>query len=109
MGVSPWVFGVFQEDPQILRYEIEHFDILMVGIVPLSLVYNFSGFFSGRGKTWPVFWVNLAGVLLNLFLDYALIFGRFGFPEWGMKGWARYSLCTIAGCSFRRAPKKRES
>ena len=48
--------------------------------------YALSGFYSGRGKTWPVLWVNAATTVVNLVLDYALIFGRWGFPELGIRG-----------------------
>jgi MATE family multidrug resistance protein len=48
--------------------------------------YALSGFFSGRGKTWPVLWVNVATTVVNLLLDYALIFGHWGFPELGIRG-----------------------
>jgi MATE family multidrug resistance protein len=59
--------------------------------------YALSGFFSGRGKTWPVMWVNAATTVVNLVLDYALIFGHWGFPELGIRGAA---IATVAAGIF---------
>jgi MATE family multidrug resistance protein len=53
---------------------------------PYLASYALSGFYSGRGKTWPVMWVNIIATALNLILDYALIFGHWCFPEMGIKG-----------------------
>jgi MATE family multidrug resistance protein len=67
-------------------YEVEYFRILCLGGGPYVASYALSGFYSGRGKTWPVMWVNIIATVVNLILDYALIFGHWGFPEMGIKG-----------------------
>jgi MATE family multidrug resistance protein len=53
-----------------------------------------NGFFSGRGQTWTVLGVEVIGTAVNVALALVLIFGRLGFPEWGIvgAGWA-----TVAG------------
>ncbi len=80
------VLNMAGHDPAVLKLETEYFSILMIGgiIVPLGVV--FSTFFSGRGKTSVVLWGNLAGNIFNIVMDYILIFGKFGFPEMGIKG-----------------------
>jgi MATE family multidrug resistance protein len=45
-----------------------------------------SSFFSGLGRAYVVMWVSIVIMLVNLSLDYVLIFGHFGFPSLGMKG-----------------------
>ncbi|MCW8131254.1 MAG: MATE family efflux transporter [Planctomycetota bacterium] len=49
-----------------------------------------SGFFTGRGSTKTLMVVQLLGFLLNVVLDWAMIFGRMGLPEMGIAGaaWA---------------------
>jgi MATE family multidrug resistance protein len=42
-------------------------------------------------------WVNAATTIVNLLLDYALIFGHWGFPELGIKGAA---IATVAAGIF---------
>ncbi|UCE56723.1 MAG: MATE family efflux transporter, partial [Desulfobacterales bacterium] len=66
--------------------EIVYFQIICLGGGPYIASYALSGFYSGRGRTWPVMWVNIFATAVNLILDYALIFGHWGFPEMGIKG-----------------------
>jgi len=80
------IFSFFGHDPLIQQNEIIYFKILCLCGFPGIAVSSISGYFSGRGKPWPVMWVNIAGVILNLILDYIFIFGKFGLPEMGIKG-----------------------
>jgi len=80
------VFRLVGHSPLVQQNEVEYFRILCLGGGAYSASYALSGFFSGRGKTWPVLWVNVATTVVNLVLDYALIFGRWGFPELGIRG-----------------------
>ncbi len=45
-----------------------------------------SGFFSGRGETWTILWVNFSATVINIVVDYFLIFGNFDFPQLGIQG-----------------------
>ena len=80
------VFRLVGHSPLVQQDEVAYFQILCLGGGAYSASYALSGFFSGRGKTWPVLWVNVATTVVNLVLDYALIFGRWGFPELGIRG-----------------------
>jgi len=80
------IFGFVGHDPLVQRYEIEYFRILCLGGAPVIASSAISGFFAGRGRPWPVMWVNSSSTGVNLILDYALIFGKWGFPEMGIRG-----------------------
>ena len=80
------IFSIVGHSPQVQQNEIVYFQILCLGGGAYIASYALSGFFSGRGKTWPVMWVNVFTTAVNLILDYALIFGRWGFPELGIRG-----------------------
>ena len=80
------VFRLVGHSPLVQQNEVAYFEILCMGGGAYSASYALSGFFSGRGKTWPVLWVNVATTVVNLVLDYVLIFGRWGFPELGIRG-----------------------
>ena len=70
----------------VRQNEVTYFQILCTGGGAYAASYALSGFYSGRGRTWPVLWVNVVTTGVNLVLDYALIFGRWGFPELGIRG-----------------------
>jgi MATE family multidrug resistance protein len=91
------IYRLVGHSAQIQQLEIEYFRILCLGsFFPIGS-YALSGFFSGRGKTWPVMWVNTLTTIVNLVLDYALIFGHWGFPELGIKG---AGIATVAAGMF---------
>jgi len=66
--------------------EIIYFKYLCLGAFPAIASSALAGFYSGRGHTLPIMWINIIATLVNLVFDYILIFGRLGFPEMGMKG-----------------------
>ncbi len=80
------IFRLVGHSPQVQQNEVEYFRILCLGGGFYIASYALSGFYSGRGKTWPVMWVNVFTTAVNLILDYALIFGNWGFPELGIRG-----------------------
>ncbi|HSV27611.1 MAG TPA: MATE family efflux transporter, partial [Sedimentisphaerales bacterium] len=84
------IFAFIGHAPEIRAYEITYFRIMCIGATPVLLGASLSCFFSGRGRTWPIFWVDLASCTVNVVLNYVMIFGRFGFPAWGLAGaaWA---------------------
>jgi len=80
------IFTLAGHDPVVQRHEVAYFQILCFGGFPVIASAAISGFFAGRGRPWPVMWANTGATAVNLVLDYALIFGRWGFPELGIKG-----------------------
>ena len=108
------VFALAGHAPQVRAYEVEYAQILMAGAFPIVLMATLSTFFAGRGNTVVILLVNVLATVVNLVLDYLWIFGRGGFPRWGVAGaaWATvvsqvagaavYAL-LIARPGFRRA------
>jgi MATE family multidrug resistance protein len=91
------IFSFMGHDPLVQRYEVPYFQILCLGGLPFVASSALSGFFSGRGRPWAVMWVNTCATIVNLVLDYALIFGAWGFPELGIKGAA---IATVLSGTF---------
>ena len=60
----------------------------------LTLSSTTNGIFRGIKDTKTSLYVAGSINIINLFLDYVLIFGNFGFPEWGITGAA---VATVAG------------
>ncbi len=80
------IFAFIGHDPDVQKDEATFFRILNYGAFFFLANGAFSCFYSGRGKSWTIVWMNLSMTCLNILLDYLLIFGRFGFPELGIKG-----------------------
>ena len=87
---AEFLFNLIGHEEKIIKYEIDYFKIICWGAGPYLASYAISGFYSGRGRTWPVMWVNTFTTAVNLILDYMLIFGKWGMPAMGIKGagWA---------------------
>jgi len=61
-----------------------------IGFNAANLAY--SALFVGMGRTHVLVWATLLLALTNIALDYALVFGNFGFPAMGIEGAAIGSL-----------------
>ncbi len=80
------LFRLAGHAPGVQELEVIYFQILSLGAFPVIACAALGGFFSGRGKPWPVMWISSIGTIVNLVLDYGMIFGKWGFPEMGIKG-----------------------
>jgi putative MATE family efflux protein len=88
--------------PVILRSVIHNvatenqvIDFLMIRIWGLPLLYLYvmrNALLVGTNQTKYLVWGTLSEALTNIFLDYALIYGHFGFPEMGFNGAAYASI-----------------
>lgn len=90
-----WMMRASGHAPAVLAQEIRYFTILMLGSGAMSLAGAVDGYFSGLGRTWISLLPNVLSCVANIVLDYAMIFGHWGFPEMGITGaaWAT----SIAG------------
>ena len=87
------IFALADHPPEVQKLEIIYFNILCRGAVLHVAMNCLSSFFSGRGITRPVMLFHITGMLVNIPLDYALIYGAWGFPELGVRG-AAYATVT---------------
>ncbi|HPI39853.1 MAG TPA: MATE family efflux transporter [Pseudobdellovibrionaceae bacterium] len=84
--LTPWFFDLVGHAVNIQRLEIEYFNSVAYTALPTALVAIVSGFYTGLGQTRRVIGINFVGLILNVFLDYVMIFGKFGFPALGIAG-----------------------
>jgi len=85
-----YFFDMCGHDGNIRQWESDYLRILLYGSFPFLASCALSGFFSGRGDNLRLMLAQLSGQIANIILDYAMIFGKFGFPEMGVAGaaWA---------------------
>lgn len=88
------LFALAGHEPQVQVLEARYFRILCLGGGFTLITAALGCFFSGRGKTRPIMVANIAAALVNIPMDYILIFGKFGFPAMGIAGAA---VATVLG------------
>jgi len=89
------LFRMIGHDPAIQVMEVSYARIFILSIPVMIVSGALSGFFSGIGRTSVVMWSNLLITLVNIALDYALIFGNWGMPEMGVAGAALASVIAL--------------
>jgi MATE family multidrug resistance protein len=90
----PAFFTFMKHDPGQIPLESVYSQWLLRAGVMLLLRNALGGFFLGIGRTRVVMVSNVAAMVINIPLNYVLIFGKLGFPELGMVGAA---IGTIGG------------
>jgi MATE family multidrug resistance protein len=88
-------FFEFMDIPEgQIGYQKAYYNIVIYGVVIGILRNVISCYFSGIGKTRIVMIASLAAMVVNIGLDYVLIYGKLGFPEMGVEGAA---IATVIG------------
>jgi len=77
----------------IKQIGVDYLKIVLAGIPGLSFMIIIASTLRGAGDTRSPMYAALIANGLNVFLDYGMIFGKFGFPELGAKG-AAYATVT---------------
>ena len=78
-------FDFIGHDPRVRVQETLYFRTLCTGSFFHIAASSLAGFYSGRGKNWPIAAINGLNTAVNVTLNYFLIFGHGPFP-------ARWSL-----------------
>lgn len=71
---------------QTLMYGRQYLGIMLISLLPFGVGQAYSSVLSECGHTKIPMMASMSAVGINIFLDYALIFGKFGMPEMGVKG-----------------------
>lgn len=89
-----WLFDLMHIPPVQLEPQKAYFSILLYGTILRLLSNCLCCFFSGIGKTSVVMFSAIVSMVVNVILNYILIYGHFGAPAMGIRG-AAYG--TIIG------------
>lgn len=108
--VSKPLFALVGHGAAIQLLEEHYFSILCKGGILHVAIQTLSGFFTGRGMTRPVMLANILGMVVNIPLNYCLIYGAWIFPELGIVGaaiatvvsWAVIVLCLVSPVFSKR-------
>ncbi len=72
--------------PEVVELATPYFITLILSLVPQLLFLTFKQFFEGLGNTKTAMWITIVTIFVNVFFNYVLIFGKWGFPQWGVFG-----------------------
>ncbi|MFM7332963.1 MAG: MATE family efflux transporter [Tabrizicola sp.] len=72
--------------PEVSALAADYMRIAGLGMAPALVVTVLQSYLSALHRTQVVLWVTLAAVVVNIGVNWALIFGNWGFPELGVRG-----------------------
>ena len=84
--------GTPEDLVQTLVHGLDYLKVMLWGLVPFALANAYSGTLRECGQTSVPMVAGVIAVLVNLCLNYVLIFGKFGAPIMGVRGAA---LATV--------------
>ncbi|MGE0077966.1 MAG: MATE family efflux transporter [Bacteroidales bacterium] len=90
------LLGVLVESHDVLNAGKEFIDYRILGLLLAFINYSFNSFYVGIAKTKVITVTTVVMVVVNIILDYALIFGHFGLPTMGIAGAALASVISEA-------------
>ncbi len=96
------LLGHMQQPIDVVELAIPFFNVLIFSIIPVSLFFVCKQYSEGLSNTKAAMYISIIGNLINVILNYALIYGKFGCPQMGYMGscWATFVARVIMGVGF---------
>jgi MATE family multidrug resistance protein len=92
--LAPPLFELMRQSPDIIALEVPYFQLRLPGYMAMAWMTALAAFFQAVGAPRVPMYAAIITNVSDIFMNYALIFGKFGFPEMGLNG-AAFST-TIA-------------
>jgi MATE family multidrug resistance protein len=86
----------FGQEPEVVACARTYYILIVLSIIPFMLFCFFRQFLEGLGNTWIAMVITIACNLLNIGLNWVLIFGHFGFEPMGAAGAGYATLISRA-------------
>jgi MATE family multidrug resistance protein len=77
---------IMEQPLEVVELALPYLDIVAFSLVPLIVFQAFKQFSDGLSLTKYPMYATLIANIINVILNYLLIFGKFGFPELGIVG-----------------------
>lgn len=96
------VLHYMQQPEDVVQLAIPFFHVLIFSIIPVSLFFVCKQYTEGLGNTRAAMYISVAGNVVNIILNYLLIYGKAGLPELGYMGscWATFIARVLMGLGF---------
>ena len=93
LSVKP-LMSHMEQPEEVVRLAIPYLDLVAFSLVPLIIFQAFKQFSDGLSMTKYPMYATIFANVVNVILNYLLIFGKFGFPEMGIVGAAVGTLVS---------------
>ena len=96
------LLNYMQQPKDVVILAIPFFNVLIFSLIPVTLFFVCKQFTEGLGNTKAAMYFSVFGNILNIILNYALIYGKAGLPELGYMGscWATFIARIFMGVGF---------
>lgn len=92
------LFRWMHHEPEVYRNELIYFRIRLLGYLPMAMGSAIASFFPAVSKPKIPMYSAIAGNIINIVLNYILIFGKLGFPRLEIAG---ASIATVISQWFQ--------
>ena len=86
LGLVYPFFDYMGQDTNVVRWAKPYFLLQVFSLLPLLFFCLFKQLLEGLGNTKVAMIITLVANIVNIVLNYLLIYGKFGFPYWGVVG-----------------------
>lgn len=83
-----------KQPPEVVVLAIPYLNFVAFSLIPLIMFQAFKQFSDGMSQTKYAMWATILANIVNIGLNYVLIFGKLGFPEMGVIGAAIGTLIS---------------
>lgn len=83
-----------KQSPEVVELAMPYLDLVALSLIPLVIFQAFKQFSDGLSETKYPMYATIIGNVINIILNYLLIFGSFGFPKMGIVGAAVGTLVS---------------
>ncbi len=96
------LLAYMQQPEDVVALAIPFFDVLIFSIIPVALFFVCKQYTEGLSNTKAAMYISVIGNILNIILNYLLIYGYAGLPELGYMGscWATFIARVFMGIGF---------
>ena len=88
---QPILLGLGQT-PMVAQLAQDYLRIAGIGLLPMLGALTLNSYLAAMERTQVVLWITVAGIPLNILLNWVFIFGNLGAPELGVRGAAIASI-----------------
>lgn len=75
-----------KQDPTVVERSRDFYIIIMASLIPALTGMALKNHADALNRVWTAFWISIGSILLNIFLNWVLIYGNLGAPAMNLEG-----------------------